>query len=77
MTWETPYALESEIGRFVVYYNSQRYHEALENVTPDDAYYGRRESILEKRVDLKAKTLNRRKVLKRRKKQSREPKTTT
>jgi len=50
-------------GAFLAHYNSQRYREALGNVTPDDVYYVRREAIPEARRKFKAETLDRRKVV--------------
>ena len=41
--------------------NHHRYHKALSNVTPDGVLNGRREEILIKRREVKARTLTQRK----------------
>ncbi|WP_420892196.1 integrase core domain-containing protein [Ornithobacterium rhinotracheale] len=45
--------LERAIDKFVQYYNSQRYHEALNNLTPEDVYLGRQDQILKLRKQVK------------------------
>ena len=52
-----PWELEQEIARFVHYYNNERYHESLNNVTPADVYLGRNGQIEERREQLKKQTL--------------------
>jgi len=58
-----PNDLVEEIGKFVDYYNHQRVHEALDNVTPADVYFGRRREILTERAIIKRRTLASRKFL--------------
>jgi putative transposase len=41
-----PEELEASLRSFVHYYNQERYHESLDNVTPADVYYGRQNEIL-------------------------------
>jgi len=56
-----PWELEQAIRRFVDYYNNERLHEALDNVTPADMYHGRYERIMDRRALIKLHTLQRRK----------------
>ena len=56
-----PGDLETAIGDFVAYYNNERYHEALDNVTPADVYFGRQHEVLTKRSKIKRLTMQRRK----------------
>jgi len=56
-----PWELEREITRFVRYYNHERVHESLRNLTPADIYHGRAREILTARERLKRQTLERRK----------------
>jgi transposase InsO family protein len=53
----SPEELKTRIGAFVNYYNNERYHESLNNVTPADVYFGRSQEILERRKQIKERTL--------------------
>ena len=53
----SPSELEHHIGLFVYHYNNHRYHEALNNVTPADVYYGRDSKVLQRRVQVKRRTM--------------------
>lgn len=57
-----PGMLELEIARFVDYYNHQRYHESLDNLTPADVYFGRTQEVLTRRDEIKRKTLQHRRL---------------
>jgi transposase InsO family protein len=57
----SPWELERAVARFVDYYNHERLHEAIGNVTPDDMYHGRQREILTHREKIKRLTLQRRK----------------
>lgn len=52
-----PSELEERLQKFVSYYNHERYHESLNNVTPADVFYGRADEILGQRQVIKQQTL--------------------
>ena len=56
-----PWELEQALEAFVQYYNHERYHEALENLTPADVYAGKSEEVLTRRKQIKLDTLRKRK----------------
>ena len=55
-----PWGLEQEIDLFVTYYNHERVHESLDNMTPADVYNGRHKKIQELRAMVKEQTLEQR-----------------
>lgn len=57
-TYFYPWELEQALADFVVYYNTQRDHESLENVTPADVCFGRQQEVLSKRAIIKQQTLH-------------------
>ena len=58
-----PGDLEAQIDDFVGHYNDQRYHESLGNLTPDDVYFGRGQTILLNRERIKNQTIEKRRLL--------------
>ncbi len=56
-----PWELEAALRDFVAYYNHERYHESLENVTPVDVYSGRHQEVLNERARIERLTMQRRK----------------
>jgi transposase InsO family protein len=57
-----PWELEKQLEEFVEYYNHERYHESIDNLTPADVYAGRREFILNEREEIKRKTMKMRRM---------------
>ena len=62
-TFYFPWKLEQAIANFVAYYNHQRYHESLDNLTPADMYFGRAEEVLTQRQIIKEQTLLERRIM--------------
>lgn len=61
MIYLSPSELKSAIDEAILIYN-QTPHEALDNVSPNDVYAGRKEVILQQRKEKKSLTLQRRKM---------------
>ena len=57
-----PWELEKRLEEFVNYYNHERYHESIDNLTPGDAYAGHRIKILNERAKIKQRTMKMRRM---------------
>jgi putative transposase len=57
-----PGDLEAQIEAFVADYNSRRYHESIDNLTPADVYFGRGQTILLQRERIKRQTIAQRRL---------------
>jgi transposase InsO family protein len=55
--YDMPSELKEAIRAFIEYYNYRRYHEGLGNVTPHDVYTGKHLEIIQRRKEVKSKTL--------------------
>lgn len=55
-----PGDLKRAVADFVDHYNHRRYHESLDNLTPADVYFGRGARILERRREIKRRTIEQR-----------------
>jgi len=58
-----PEELERSIAAFVYWYNNERVHESLQNITPHDMYHGLQREILTKREQIKRRTLKQRRQI--------------
>ena len=58
-----PGELQEHLQYFVNYYNYERYHESLDNLTPADVFYGRGQLILNQREKIKLNTLSMRRKM--------------
>jgi len=57
LVYTSPEELKRAMGKFIRYYNHERYHEGIGNVAPADVYYGRRAEILRRREEQKERTI--------------------
>jgi putative transposase len=60
MPYDFPCDLDKALRDFVDYYNHRRYHKALGDVTPVDVLQGRRKQILQRREEVRSRTISQR-----------------
>jgi len=58
----SPEELEKSLAEFIEYYNNERYHESLDNLTPADVFFGRDYEIRNQRKETKYQTMRQRRI---------------
>jgi transposase InsO family protein len=58
-----PGDLERQLNEFITHYNTRRYHESLNNLTPECVFTGQSVTVLKKRNRIKEETMKLRKQL--------------
>ena len=58
-----PGTLKEAVAGFVEHYNHRRYHESLANLIPADVYFGGGDTIPRRRTEMKARTIETRRLL--------------
>ena len=56
-TFFFPWELEQAVADFVVYYNTRRHHESLDNLTSESVFLGRTQEVLTQQQRIKQQTL--------------------
>ena len=59
---QVPGDLKAAIGELVAFYNHRRYHKVLNDITPADMLTSRRAEILDRRREVRERTIERRRV---------------
>ena len=61
--YHLPGDLKARIAEFVNYRNTERNHESVDSLSPEDVYTGRRQMVLNRRRRIKQKTIEQRRRL--------------
>jgi len=59
----SPSELEDRIAEWIDHYNNHRYHEAINNVTPSDRFFGKDIKILDQRRKTNAEIMRQRREI--------------
>ncbi|SIR30827.1 integrase core domain-containing protein, partial [Halanaerobium kushneri] len=67
-TYQSFYEAREDIEDFIDYYNSERLHQGVDYVTPDQKYNGKADEIIDERKKKHQSAIDRRKRLNRKRK---------